>query len=240
MPTSPWKTIFHLHPVLAKKKPEVTAEKAARLAEIESNIQDKPYITNTSPKHEDSAREKVKFSAPPIEEPPLPDEPSLTQSVSPPAPPTISEPNPEKEKAPQPPMEPSPASSKNKAVRAHWMEFIKYVKERKLWMSQVLQRADRIKEQENELRLEYDDHFNCAQLKEKENYNALTEFVLDFFQKELKVRIISPDLTSEDDSDGEESPHRQRQKLASDPLVIRTLETFSGQIGEIRIGPRSR
>ena len=107
-------------------------------------------------------------------------------------------------------------------------------------MSQVLQRADRFKETEDELQIEYDDHFNCVQLKEKDNHHALTEFVLDFFQKELKVRIITQDDNPDELADGEESPHKQRQKLASDPLVVRALETFNGQIGEIRIGPRSR
>jgi len=229
-----------------KKKPELKSDNEDRLKEIEANIGDKPYITSTAAAPI-AINEEKKQTVPAaahisVEEPPLPEEPppaehfisSRQSETSIPESPTV------QDRQPASNSDQDTETSKIKPVRAHWMEFIKYVKERKLWMSQVLQRADRIKEHDNELRLEYDDHFNCAQLKEKENYNALTEFVLDFFQKELKVRIISPDLTSDDIADGEESPHKKRQKLAADPLVIRTLETFSGQIGEIRVGPRSR
>ncbi len=108
-------------------------------------------------------------------------------------------------------------------------------------MSQNLQRAAVAKEVDNELHLHYSDPADCALLKEKENKKLLTEFVLDFFQKDLTVRFILPNLninggTNEDP----ESPHKQRQQLSQDPLVQMTVEIFNGQVGDIRIGPRSR
>ena len=107
-------------------------------------------------------------------------------------------------------------------------------------MAQDLQRADSAKEVGSELHLHYSDPANCTLLREKENRKTLTEFVLDFFQKDLTVRFMLPDLQAEEGDKDTETPHKQRQQLMHDPLVQMTVEIFNGQIGDIRIGPRSR
>lgn len=140
---------------------------------------------------------------------------------------------------------PEPKSLKihphEKDVRKDWLDFINYVKDRKIWMSQDLQRADSIKQNINgELRLTYSDPANCSVLRQKENHQLLTEFALDFFQKPLKVRFILPEIDDSPDANGDESPHRKRQQLVNDPLVVMAAEIFNGQVGDIRIGPRSR
>ena len=126
-------------------------------------------------------------------------------------------------------------------VRKHWRDFIDYVKDRKVWMSQDLQRADSTKQDvKGELHLTYSDPANCSVLRQKENHQLLTEFALDFFQKPLKVRFILPEIDETPDANGDESPHRKRQQLVNDPLVVMAAEIFNGQVGDIRIGPRSR
>lgn len=127
-----------------------------------------------------------------------------------------------------------------KDIRKHWQQFVAYVKERIVWMAQDLNRA-RVKESDGILQLHYDDPTECSLLRTRENKNQLTEFVLDFFQKELKVQFVLPKIEENgDDKNGGESPHQKRQQLANDPLTIMTAEIFHGQIGDIRIGPRSR
>ncbi len=126
-------------------------------------------------------------------------------------------------------------------VRRDWMEFMDYVKERKIWMSQDLQRADAAKEVEGELHLHYSDPTICTLLRNKDNRKLLTEFVLDFFQKDLTVRFILPEANGNgNDDDDPTSPHRLRRRLSQDPLVQMAVEIFNGQVGDIRIGPRSR
>jgi DNA polymerase-3 subunit gamma/tau len=125
-------------------------------------------------------------------------------------------------------------------VRRDWQAFIEHVKDRKLWMAQDLQRTDTVKEIDGELRLRFSDQANCALLCQKDNVKLLTEFILDFFQKDLKLRFITPVKLERDDSDNAESPHKLRNKLANDPLVLMATEIFNGQIGDIRVGPRSR
>lgn len=126
-------------------------------------------------------------------------------------------------------------------IRRDWDDFISYVKERKVWMAQDLQRTETIKEVENELHLYYSDPTTCTLLRSKENHKLLTEFVLDFFQKDLTVRFILPDPENNGyGDDDQESPHKQRQQLAHDPLVQMAVEIFNGQVGDIRVGPRSR
>ncbi len=125
-------------------------------------------------------------------------------------------------------------------VRRDWPGFIEHVKDRKVWMAQDLQRTERVKEVDGELHLRFADQANCTLLRQKDNIKLLTEFILDFFQKDLKLRFITPEETDEKDSETTESPHKLRQKLANDPLVTMATEIFNGQIGDIRVGPRSR
>lgn len=126
-------------------------------------------------------------------------------------------------------------------VRRDWDEFTDYVKERKVWMAQDLQRVGAAKEVDGELHLHYSDPTICTLLRNKENRKLLTEFVLDFFQKDLTVRFILPDLGNNGKDEGDQdSPHKKRQQLSHDPLVQMAVEIFNGQVGDIRIGPRSR
>ncbi|MEA3467386.1 MAG: DNA polymerase III subunit gamma/tau [Thermodesulfobacteriota bacterium] len=125
-------------------------------------------------------------------------------------------------------------------VRRDWPAFIEHVKDRKMWMAQNLQKTEKVKEVDGELQLHFTDQANCALLRQKENVKLLTEFVLDFFQKDLKLYFITPDKEESEDMEKAESPHKLRQKLANDPLVLMATEIFNGQIGDIRVGPRSR
>ncbi len=181
--------------------------------------------------HPEPPKQHVK----PVELPPIPTyPPSTVDQVEP------SESSPEKEQNTEKPkaLEIHPHE---KDVRKDWLNFINYVKERKVWMSQDLQRADAFKQTtEGELCLTYNDPANCSVLRQKENHQLLTEFALDFFQKPLKVRFIVPEIDDTPDANGDESPHRKRQQLANNPLVVMAAEIFNGQVGDIRIGPRSR
>ena len=174
------------------------------------------------------------------EEPPLPDEPhhkksSVQAAESQPK----DQPEPEEAEKKKQKDKPVPHPHQHD-VRKDWLGFIAHVKDRKIWMAQDLQRADKAREIDGELQLHFSDHNNCSVLRQKENVKLLTEFVLDFFQKDLKLHFITPVKGDEKEKDGTDSPHRLRQKLANDPLVLMATEIFSGQIGDIRVGPRSR
>ncbi len=187
----------------------------ATLPELEKDGTGKPPAAPASPRPEET-KESVSFTADPKEE--------------------ETSPNPETETAP-------PDSKRHpheRDVRRDWLAFTEYVKDRVFWMSKDLQRADSARQQGEELHLHFSDPANCALLRTKENRLILTEFVLDFFQKELKVRFILP--SDEEKSDGVENdrPQKQRQRLANDPQVQIAVDVFNGQIGDIRIGPRSR
>jgi DNA polymerase-3 subunit gamma/tau len=127
-----------------------------------------------------------------------------------------------------------------RSVRRDWLAFIDYVKDKVMWMGKDLERADSAREQQDELQLQYSDPANCVLLRSKENRILLTEFVLDFFQKELKLRFILPTEDPKTNGDEANSPQKLRHRLAADPLVQMAVDVFNGQIGDIRIGPRSR
>ncbi len=124
-------------------------------------------------------------------------------------------------------------------VRRDWMDFIAYVRDRSVWIAQDLQRADSVKEQGGELLLHYQDSANCTLLRKDDTKKLITEYVLDFFQKELNISFILPE-GGEVAQNGQQGPLKERHLLANDPLVLMTAEIFNGQIGDIRVGPRFR
>jgi DNA polymerase-3 subunit gamma/tau len=130
--------------------------------------------------------------------------------------------------------------SHQRNVRRDWMDFIAYVHERSVWMSQDLQRADSVKEQGDELLLFYGDAADCKLLCKDENRKMIAEFVLDFFQKDLSPRFVLPDQSCGQTQDGQANPLKERHLLANDPLVLMTAEIFNGRIGDIRVGARFR
>ena len=141
---------------------------------------------------------------------------------------------------PKSPAAPPQIHAHERDVRRDWHDFTEYVKDRVVWMAKDLERADSARHLGDELQLQYSDPANCVLLQTKENRILLTEFVLDFFQKELKVRFILPTEDPKSNGDDSNSPQKQRHRLAADPLVQMAVDVFNGQIGDIRIGPRSR
>jgi DNA polymerase III subunit gamma/tau len=222
-------------------------------------------VTPAAPMQKKTAERELQHQLEPLsnpkveDEPPLPEEPQGEPYPSPLAEHTATATKlPQEEEPDKTESLPSPAASPREYpnqvhaagskphphthdVRKDWMEFMDYVKERKIWMSQDLQRADSAKEVDGELHLHYSDPTICTLLRNKDNRKLLTEFVLDFFQKDLTVRFILPEANgNENDDDDPTSPHRLRRRLSQDPLVQMTVEIFNGQVGDIRIGPRSR
>lgn len=92
-----------------------------------------------------------------------------------------------------------------------------------------------------DLVIRFIDSTECTLLKQSRTIKALTEFVLDFFQENLRVRLEVPgsDGCTPDANNGL-APLQERRALANDPLVLTALDVFTGQIGEIRVGQRYR
>ena len=128
-----------------------------------------------------------------------------------------------------------------KNVRAHWPEFIEYVRERVKWMAATLQRASSVKLADGQLILQYNESVDCRILKGKKNLIPLTEFAMDFFQENLQVKFEVPNSSGcETDPNSGAALQKERQTLANDPLVLTACEVFNGQVGDIRVGPRFR
>ncbi len=128
-----------------------------------------------------------------------------------------------------------------KRIRQRWDGFIDYVKGRREWMAHTLRRCDGISLEGGKLIIRFQVGADCVLFQEKSHLKLLTEFALDYFQDNLQVSFkaldgISCSIAGENGS----GPRRQRQKLASAPLVQQASEIFQGRIGDIRVGPRFR
>jgi DNA polymerase-3 subunit gamma/tau len=133
------------------------------------------------------------------------------------------------------------AESLNKSVRQHWSEFIDYVQDRKPWMASVLQKASVVNLEGDQLLIHYATASDCGLLKNRENITPLTEFALDFFQENFRIRIVLPDAKQcEIDPVNGKTPQQERHALASDALVLTAVDIFNGEVGDIRVGPRFR
>jgi DNA polymerase-3 subunit gamma/tau len=189
--------------------------------------------------------ETVMGPQPPLpgEPPNIDDQPAMTDAKTPPAAPShqpafrLEPATPPAEQAEEPELE----SEKTKRdVRKDWPEFISFLKKEKGWMAQCLQQTSLVKEVDRDLILEFDDPNDCFMLRKKENRRTLTEFVLDFFQKELSVRIISPDNANGNASENSNTPQKRRQQLAHHQVVRMTEEIFNGKVGDIRISESNK
>jgi len=142
---------------------------------------------------------------------------------------------------PETALETSPEESQPSArrVKEDWLEFIAYIKERKTWMAQNLQQATGFREQGSELILEFDSSSDYTLLGSVENRKILTQYALNFFQKDYVIHFVTPEETEDPLKKASEGPKKQRQRLASHPLVRMTEEIFGGHVGDIRIGPRN-
>ena len=128
-----------------------------------------------------------------------------------------------------------------KDVRRHWTEFVSYVKDQKIWMAAALQRATGVRRQDDELLIEYNDPADCSLFKNREYITLLTEFALDFFQENFKIRFHVPDSNACDvDPETGVNPQKERQALANDSLVLAAVDIFAGEVGHVRVGPRFR
>ncbi|MBU4260719.1 MAG: DNA polymerase III subunit gamma/tau [Proteobacteria bacterium] len=128
-----------------------------------------------------------------------------------------------------------------KDVRKNWDSFVAYVKERKPWMAQVLKLCENPREEEGKLLVRFDNPSDGTLLQEPEHVKDLSVYALDFFQKDLRVRISS--RGDKAGGHGEavlDGPKEERRVLANDPLVQTAVDVFGGQVGAIRTGPRFR
>ena len=126
-----------------------------------------------------------------------------------------------------------------KDVRKNWDDFAAYVKERKPWMSHVLQLCDRVEEHDNALIMIFSQATDSKILEQSENMKLLTRYVQDFFQKELKPRLR---VRGGEDASGnsDDSVREERRALANDPLVRMATEVFGGRVASVRTGPKFR
>jgi DNA polymerase-3 subunit gamma/tau len=128
-----------------------------------------------------------------------------------------------------------------KDVRKNWDSFVAYVKERKLWMAQVLKLCENPREEEGKLIVRFDNPSDCTLLQEPEHVKDLSVYALDFFQKDLQVRIsCRGDKAGGQGETALDGPKEERRALANDPLVQTAVDVFGGQVGAIRTGPRFR
>ncbi|MFH7320381.1 DNA polymerase III subunit gamma/tau [Desulfurivibrio sp. D14AmB] len=136
--------------------------------------------------------------------------------------------------APTPSAESGPKEG-GRDLRRDWDGFVRYVRERKVWMAPVLEMAAGAREEGGELLVRYDDSADCKLLEEPENSRLLTEYAQDYFQQELtlRLRIRGGDSVV---VDGDGLPQEERRALANDPLVQAVTEIFNGDVVGIRTG----
>lgn len=146
-------------------------------------------------------------------------------------------PEPAKNKNPKP--EPSSPPQQAKDIRRHWDKFAEYVKERKTWMSHILQICDKAEEKNNELILKFIQDTDCAMLRRGDNLKLLARFAQDFFQKELKIKIMVRGNRN-NVKNNDDAVRAERRALANDPLVQTAAEIFGGRLVGVRTGPRFR
>ena len=106
-------------------------------------------------------------------------------------------------------------------------------------MAAALQLASTARQQGDTLVIRFEDAADCRMLQQREHLLTLTEYVLDFFQDNLRIHFEVPGaVTCEINPANGMAPQQERRALANDPLVQTALDVFSGQVGDNRIVTR--
>ncbi|MDD2467659.1 MAG: DNA polymerase III subunit gamma/tau [Desulfobulbus sp.] len=128
-----------------------------------------------------------------------------------------------------------------KRIRQHWDGFLQYVRERQPWIAAALQMASSIERKDDQLLIHFADSADCTMLRQRNNIKGLSEYLLDYFQENLTLQFEVPgsNACSVDPANGLAAQH-ERRALANEPMVLTALDIFTGQVGDIRIGPRYR
>jgi len=137
------------------------------------------------------------------------------------------------------PQGPVAAQACRKDPQRDWDEFVDYVKARKSWMAPILRMCGRVRLQDGELFLKYENLSDGMILQEPEHNRLLTELAQDFFQCTLVVRIKKRGGGEVDPAEAA-GPQEERRLLGQDPLVQLATEVFGGQVVGVRTGPLSR
>ncbi len=125
-----------------------------------------------------------------------------------------------------------------KDLHKNWAEFLVYLKEHRVWMSQVLSQATRVEDVANEILLYFEDATEGALLRQRENLVELSRFFVDFFHKERRVRLVFADENDPDAASGAQNTRQRRNQLLNDPLTVMTTEIFGGRVGSVRLTSR--
>ena len=189
-----------------------------------------PSARTDEPRHP-TAQQKQRFEPAPTEEPEqaaLPDPDQESPSISnKPIIPSVDDTQPidNKEKL------------DNATLRRKWEPFLKHVHKQQPWIAAPLRVASSVECQQDTLIIHFEDSTDCTLLKQANNVQALTEFVLNFFQENLTIRFEVPgsDACAIHPTNGL-VVQEKRRALAKDPLVLTALDVFTGQVGDIRIG----
>nr|WP_321467609.1 DNA polymerase III subunit gamma/tau [uncultured Desulfobulbus sp.] len=228
-------------PVAPAARPEERpAGSSAPIAEKTVGEQNPPHPADAnSPSPAAPPPEKKKLDSQPYIES-LPEEPGPLQHSSP-LPKLATEVTEEKTAPPAVPLpSPSPAlADGKKRIRQHWDGFLQYVRERQPWSAAALQMATSVERKDDQLVIHFADSADCTML--KGSIKNLSEYLIDFFQENLSIQFEVPgsNACAVDPASGL-AAQSERRALANDPVVLTALDVFTGQVGDIRIGPRYR
>ena len=208
---------------------------------------DRPPVATALSQAERPAAARAAEMAPPLDRGKTVPFPEPAPAPPPPLPPSPADPqSPAQQESRRlepeaPAVVPSSGSFAQRKVRQHWDTFLKYVHERQRWMAAALQLASTARQQGDALVIRFEDAADCRMLQQREHLLTLTEYVLDFFQDNLRIHFEVPGaVTCEINPANGMAPQQERRALANDPLVQTALDVFSGQVGDIRIGTRYR
>ncbi|MGE4560152.1 MAG: DNA polymerase III subunit gamma/tau [Desulfobulbus sp.] len=136
---------------------------------------------------------------------------------------------------------PAPPRDDKKRIRQHWDGFLQYVRERQPWIAASLQMASSVERKDDQLVIHFADSADCTMLRQRNNIKNLSEYLLDFFQENLSLQFEVPgsNACAVDPANGLVAQN-ERRALANDPMVLTAIDVFTGQVGDIRIGPRYR
>ncbi len=168
----------------------------------------------------------VKKKTVPVKEEPTQPEP-VTQNA-----PT---PKPKEQTAPKitetaPPLE----KKTKKDVKANWDKFLSFLHENAPWLAPSLTHTAKVEVEENTILLYFDDTIHCTLLQQENSKEEIHQFLLDFFNRALRVKVVLPDMKHQENKQSTSTKSSVSNELSNHPLVTATTEIFRGHVASVR------
>lgn len=125
-----------------------------------------------------------------------------------------------------------------KDVKTNWKNFLVFLHDNAPWLAPSLTHTSKVDIEDQTILLYFEDTIHCTLLQQENSKDELNQYLLDFFNQTLRVKVVLPDVQPQDSQNKTSTKSSVSNELSNHPLVTATTEIFRGHVAAVR--PRNK